>query len=146
MEKDYIVRLRYAKCSMGTMENKLNCPLDHGIVFGEEEQPILNANDHISQEHIINFGTCTSPTNPGGGVKEFFKNPLKFITNGISGLFGSKKCECVPKTVLPWVNVKEDHVIEGAPALTSESKLACFYGGIISISPLPDSETEAIPK
>ncbi len=27
----------------------------------------------------------------------------------------------------------EENIIEGAPALTTESKLACFYGGVISI-------------
>lgn len=104
MELEYIMRLRYAKCTMGSMENKLNCPLDHGIVYSEEEQPVLNANDHVPMSNIVNFGTCTTLGGP-----------------------------CVPNTLLPWINGKDDLVIEGAPILTSKSMLACFLGGIITI-------------
>ncbi len=40
---------------------------------------------------------------------------------------------CKPMTVTPWINVDEDYFIDGAPALTIESTLPCYYGGIITI-------------
>ena len=33
----------------------------------------------------------------------------------------------------PWEFVNEKSIVDGAPALMIESKLACRYGGIISI-------------
>lgn len=42
-----------------------------------------------------------------------------------------RKCEL--DTPLPWIFVNEDHMIEGAPALTVESQCTCRYGGIIYI-------------
>lgn len=46
-------RLIYAKCDKGSMENKLNLPKDHGVVYGEPEFPLMNANDHVPKKHMI---------------------------------------------------------------------------------------------
>ena len=56
------------KCTMGTKTNYLNVDYDHGVLYGEE--PLMNANDHVSGKHVIHFGNCTSQKNPGNnGMK-----------------------------------------------------------------------------
>lgn len=117
----YITRLCEGQCTMGTMKNYLNLPTDHGIIFNDEDHPLMNANDHMPNQHVIHFGRCSSPLNPGNW------KPIPI------------NCKCMPMTFMPWVEMKKDHIIEGAPALTDKSKLMCFYGGIITIVP-PDEQ------
>lgn len=137
-EHQYITRLVSLKCSMGTMTNPLNVKMDHGVIWEQESDkfPIMNANDHISGENVIHFGRCQSDKNP----HNFFdiENALMFVFCPASVLIrklsGCNGCKCEPKIVSPWVNTSMRHMVEGAPALTSESKLACYYGGIITIT------------
>ena len=41
---------------------------------------------------------------------------------------------CVPATPRAWRFCNEDYLIDGAPALTTDSMCVCTLGGIISIS------------
>ena len=65
-KKQYATRLMRIRCTCGTKENYINIPTDHGVVAGEDQQPLLNANDHIGGEggNIIHFGKCHSEHNP----------------------------------------------------------------------------------
>ena len=67
-KKQYVYRLMKAKCSCGDQkfEQNLNLPLDHGVIYQDAEHPLMNANDHVSGEHILTFGRCKSTSNPGG--------------------------------------------------------------------------------
>lgn len=137
-EHQYVTRLISVKCSMGTMANPLNVKTDHGLIWDQESDkfPVMNANDHISGENVIHFGRCKSDKNPGN------KLDLENIVMGIlcpasvliRKLTGCDGCKCEPKTLVPWTNTSTKHMVEGAPALTVDSNLACYYGGIISIS------------
>ena len=133
-KKQYVYRLMKAKCSCGDQkfEQYLNLTKDHGVTYHDNEYPLMNANDHIAGENILTFGRCTSITNPGGTIAEGIAN---IIVPGIGGalLQTAIGCKCEPMTITPWINVDEDYFIDGAPALTVESVLPCYYGGIISI-------------
>lgn len=141
-KKQYVYRLMKCKCSCSAgaslfnndeFYQNLNLPKDHGILFSDMEHPLMNANDHVSigddsTKNIFTFGRCKSQKNPGGFganlIMPFFGPMILKATAGV---------KCDPMTLTPWLLVDEDYFVGGAPALTIESKLACYYGGIITI-------------
>ena len=133
-KKQYVYRLMKAECSCGSkdFQQYLNLPEDHGITFSTEDQPLMNASDHVANENILQFGRCTSLTNPNGLVGTAIMGGL---IGPLGALFARKVAgvKCEPMTLVPWINVDEDYFIDGVPALTIESKLPCYYGGTISI-------------
>ena len=142
----YVTRLMKAKCNFGSMSQYLNLPLDHGVWFQSPDTPIMNANDHEPDKHILHFGRCTSSKNPGNTInlEEMIINAL-FPFGGFLGskllkkLLNCEGCKCKPMTITPWKETDDDYYIDGAPAVTVESTLQCYYGGSITI----DTETEA---
>lgn len=146
--KKYVVYGMKAKCSEGTMENFISTKTGHGIVF--QGQPVLNANDHVEGINLTHFGDCNSKEiyeqarkeadekfQAGEGDGFFMKAAKKRAKRAVKAVAFMKehlmfnKCEL--DTPLPWVFTSEDHMIDGAPALTLESQCACRYGGIITI-------------
>ncbi|MDE6054056.1 MAG: DUF4280 domain-containing protein, partial [Lachnospiraceae bacterium] len=71
--------------------------------------------------------------------KTVAKNVTKAAVT-IQGCFGVNKCQL--DTPLPWRSCNEEHMIDGAPALTVGSICPCKFGGIISIIETPDPEAE----
>lgn len=142
-KKQYVYRLMKAQCSCGDSDFKqyLNLPQDHGVLFQDAEFPLMNANDHTANEHILTFGRCKSVNNPGGAVAEAIANvAIPFVGGAL--LQTAIGCKCEPMTIVPWLNVDENYYIDGAPALTLESELPCYYGGVIKIV-LEKAEDEA---
>lgn len=152
----YITRLMRIRCSMGTMDNYINVGTDHGVLAGAEQQPVLNANDH-TKENIIHCGNCESDQNP----ERMFRKGLVSGLMGPAGLLlgelitdtlediGIMTCKCKPNTPVPWIFTNESNILEGAPALTMDSKIACRYGGVIGFVPLdqyPPEEPEAMAE
>ncbi len=133
-KEQYVYRLMKAKCSCGDKDftQYLNVPKDHGVLFHDSEYPLMNANDHVANENILTFGRCKSISNPGGAVAEGLANAIIPFVGGtlLQTLIG---CKCEPMTLVPWIKVDEDYFIDGAPALTLESRLPCYYGGVIEI-------------
>ncbi len=107
------------KCTCGSMENYLTTEKGHGALLGA--LPLMNANDHVIDTNITHFGECDILT------KKAFGFP--------------KKCKAILPT--PWINVNKSCLIEGAPALTMDSVLACYHGGVISIASLPPEPEES---
>lgn len=105
MGKAYVTHGMKARCTSGTMSNYLNTQNGHGVVY--KGQPLLNANDHIPGVNFSGFGNCAN-------------------------LQGMK---CVPATPLAWQFCNTKHLLDGAPALTTDSKCMCLLGGVISIEP-----------
>lgn len=143
----YVTRLMKAKCSFGSMSQYLNLPLDHGVWFQSSETPIMNANDHEPDKHILHFGRCTSSMNPSNAIS--LENTILGALVPFGGFLGSsllKKilgcegCKCKPMTITPWKDVDEDYYIDGAPAITVDSTLQCYYGGSITIDTESDVE------
>lgn len=146
-EKAYIVRAMKAKCDCGTMENYLNVVNGHGVYYKGE--PLLNANDHYKDENLSHFGDCNSKkvyedakkqadekykAEEGDGFFESIGKGIgKFFTKAAITAKSLMFNKCDLQTPTPWIFTNEEHVIDGAPALTIESKCACLYGGVITI-------------
>lgn len=144
----YITRGMKAMCDCGTAPkgNYLNIVVDHGVVVGPEQQPLLNANDHTT-DTVIGFGNCKSGTNPKiqlqKGVMSFLLggNPLALVVTAVTGKgmgdiladIGLISCPCEPDTPQVWQNCDEEHILDGAPVLTKDSFLSCRNGGTITI-------------
>lgn len=143
---NYVTRLVMAECSMGTMSNYLNLPEDHGILFKDQDHPIMNANDHEGGEekNVVHFGRCNSKANPGNqfSLGNAIMGALIPGSTLIKKALGCSGCKCVPMTLQPWIENKKDHMVEGAPCLTDKSTLVCYYGGIISIVPPEEQEED----
>lgn len=146
----YITRLMRIRCDKGTMDNYINVDRDHGVLAGGDLQPVLNANDH-TKKNIIHCGKCRSDGNP----ERMIRKDMVISGLTISGAFlfaesladfledtGIITCKCRPNTPRPWIFTNEDNILEGAPALTMKSKLACRYGGVISFVPLDEYPPE----
>lgn len=144
-EPRYITRLMKMECDMGTVKNYINVDKDHGVLAGGncDAQPVMNANDHTSK-HVIHFGKCKSESNPERAFREMLIKALlgpagAFLTGPMLDKLeelGILTYQCKPNTPQPWIDTNEDCIIEGAPALTMDSQLACRYGGRITFAPL----------
>lgn len=148
---EFVRRLMMAECDKGDKKalksQYLNLPKDHGVYFQDTEQPLMNANDHVSNDHILQFGRCTSELNPKNmaskAIDDIVSNPLvkmvcpmANIVDGVMALrdkLGGGNCKCVPKTVKVWEETNEGNCMDGADGILNTSKLACCYGGIITI-------------
>ena len=148
---EFVRRLMMAECDKGdkkALESQyLNLPKDHGVYFQDTEQPLMNANDHVSNDHILQFGRCTSELNPKNmaskAIDDIVSNPLvkmvcpmANIVDGVMALrdkLGGGNCKCVPKTVKVWEETNEGNCMDGADGILNTSRLACCYGGIITI-------------
>lgn len=129
-KEQYVCRLMKAKCSCGDKDfsQYLNLKKDHGVLFNDNDHPLMNANDHVSGENIYTFGRCKSRCNPHGTLGSALLGPVGIIGKSLIG------CKCEPLTPFPWVQVDENYYIDGAPALTINSVLHCAYGGEITIT------------
>ena len=103
MGKDYVVRGMQLRCTSGSAPGKITTSTGHGVLYKGE--PLLNANDHIPMVNLPGFGNCLN----------------------LQG------CKCMTATTLAWMNCSTNHLIDGAPALTTSSKCICLLGGVISI-------------
>lgn len=145
--KKYVVYGMKAECSQGTMQNYLTTDTGHGIIY--QGNPLLNANDHEPQVNLTHFGDCKSRVIYEEAKRQadekykadaddgFFAKAGKLIAKTAAKAvvdiqsLGCHKCEL--DTPLPWIFCNDEHMINGAPALTMESQCACRYGGIIRI-------------
>lgn len=155
--KKYVLHGMYAECSMGTMKNYLNTDVGHGVVY--QGQPLLNANDHTPQINLTHFGDCNSKMIYEEAKKQadekykaeagdnFFERAGKALAKNVTkAVVTVQECFAVNKcqldTPLPWRFCNEEHMVDGAPALTMDSVCPCKFGGIISIVEVPDPEPE----
>lgn len=152
-KKDYVVYGMRAKCSEGTMENYISTDVGHGVTY--QGQPLLNANDHTKQVNLTHFGDCNSKKIYEEAKKQadekykadaddgFFAKAGKWVAKTVTKMAINvqehlmfHKCEL--DTPLPWMFCNEEHMIDGAPALTMESQCPCRRGGVITIVPVEE--------
>lgn len=153
--KKYVTHGMYAECSMGTMKNYLNTDVGHGVVY--QGQPLLNANDHAPQINLTHFGDCNSKMIYEEAKKQLDEkykaeegdNFLERAGKAIAGSVAKAAVtaqeyltvnKCQLDTPLPWRFCNEEHMIDGAPALTMDSVCPCKFGGIISIVDMTETE------
>ena len=81
--------------------------------------PLANIMDYKPVANIATFGMCNSPSNPATK-----RPPPVFFTPG----------PCVPATTAPWAPGSPTTLVDNLPALDSNSKLMCTWGGVIQIT------------
>ena len=87
--------------------------------------------DYKPGANIATFGMCKTMSNPVVAASTAAK---KVFT----------PMPCVPATATPWVPGSPTVLINNVPALSSISKCACSYGGVISITS-PGQVTVQVP-
>lgn len=141
-EKAFQTRLCTAQCQYGSIKDQyINIPKDHGVYFQDTDHPLLNANDHVADKHILQFGRCTSKANPKNVTGDVASSiiPVLGLAKLLKSLMKCEGCICSPKTLTAWQNTnKKDH-LDGVDGITDESKVMCFYGGIITINEVDES-------
>lgn len=114
----YVVRGAKMKCNKGTNAKRINLPISHGSY--SNGNPIMNESDNVVGENISCFGICKGDCPSTENITLTKKNG-KTITG--------KTCQV--KILKEWMNTKEDTLVDGEPALTTDSILICAYGGQI---------------
>jgi len=94
--------------------------------------PAANIMDHAPLVNIPTFGMCTSLANP----------TVAAATSAAMGVL--TPMPCVPVTPTPWAPGSPTVLVGNMPALNNSSKLACMWGGVISII-APGQVTEQVP-
>ncbi len=118
MATAYVVRGAKMKCDKGTHKKRINLPTSHGTY--SNGNPLMNKNDNVVGENISDFGICKGSCPSSGDITLRKEN---------GGSVTGKKC--MVKILKEWTNTKDDSLVNGVPALTTDSILICAYGGII---------------
>jgi hypothetical protein len=106
------------QCSFGVAPSALMVlPLNRTLT----STPDANIMDHAPMVNILPFGMCNSPSNP----------TVAAATAAALGVL--TPMPCVPVTPAPWVPGAPTVLIANMPALDSNSKLMCAWGGVIQI-------------
>lgn len=81
---------------------------------------LANTEDFKPMVNIKSFGKCSCRANPAVAA-------ATAANNGVL-----TPMPCVPDTTIPWINAKENTIVDGAPALLTTSFNMCIWGGKIS--------------
>ena len=133
-ENQFVYRLMTAKCSYGSMSHPLNVAESgggHGVLFGPEAQPLLNANDWRPGVNVIHFGDCTPRAQDMDTGQAIEKTGFSKFISGVVEFFTAQKCS--PMIDQVWYGAEKKYAIDGAPVLLVKSMLFCKRGGIITI-------------
>ena len=94
--------------------------------------PDANIMDNKPMVNILPFGTCSSMSNP-------------VVAAATAAALGAlTPMPCIPSIPAPWAPGSPTVLIANMPALNSDSKLMCAYGGVIQITN-PGQTTVMIP-
>jgi len=117
------------QCSFGAAPSSLVVLPVHKVLTGA---PAANIMDNKPIVNIPPFAMCSSPANP------------TVIAATAAALGVLTPMPCVPATTAPWVPGAPTVLLNGMPALDSNSKLMCMWGGVIQIS-VPGQTTVMVP-
>src|SRR5271166_3174857 len=106
------------QCSMGMAPSSLVVLPVNRVNTGE--QPDANIMDGEPLVNIMPFGMCMSPANPA----------VAAATTAALGVL--TPMPCIPVTPAPWTPGAPTDLIGNMPALDSNSKLMCTWGGVRS--------------
>lgn len=84
-------------------------------------QLIAKITDMVPMANIAPFGMCSAPSNPA----------VIAATSAASGVF--TPAPCIPATAAPWTPGSAKVMVGGVPAVTSTCRLACTWGGQVSV-------------
>ena len=85
-------------------------------------RPKANIMDFVPITNIASFGMCSAPTNP----------TVIAATAAAMGVF--TPMPCIPAIVSPWIPGYPQVLVQGMPALTSDSRNMCMWLGQISFT------------
>ena len=105
------------QCSFGLAPSSLVVLPTNRVLTNQV--PDANIMDHNPMVNIMPFGMCTSIANPA--VAAATAAALGVLT----------PMPCIPNTPAPWVPGEPTILLGNAPALDSNSKLMCIWGGVI---------------
>lgn len=88
--------------------------------------------DNVPFVNLATFGMCSSAANP----------TVAAATAAAMGVL--TPMPCIPVFPAPWVPGSPTVLIGGKPALTTDSKLMCAYGGVVSMT-APAQMTTLVP-
>src|ERR1700691_1522195 len=107
------------QCSFGVAPSSLIVLPVNRVLTGT---PAANIMDNKPIVNIPPFGMCSSPANP----------MVAAATAAALGVL--TPMPCVPVTAAPWAPGAPTVLIANMPALDSNSKLICNWGGVIQIN------------
>lgn len=107
------------KCSMGMTPAPLVVTPRTKTING---MPVANILDNKPMVNIPTFGMCRSIANP----------TVASATSAACGVL--TPMPCIPNTVAPWAPGNPQVLTQGAPTLTTTSKLMCMWGGVIDLT------------
>jgi hypothetical protein len=116
-------------CSFGAAPSTLIVLPENKTLTGT---PAANIMDNMPIVNIPPFGVCSSPANP----------TVAAATAAALGVL--TPMPCLPMTAAPWAPGAATVLIANMPALDSDSKLLCNWGGVIQIS-APGQTTVMVP-
>lgn len=88
----------------------------------DEGAPMANIGDNVPMVNITPFGLCNSLANPITASQ----------TAAAAGVLTPGTC--TPAPLAPWFPGSPTVLVGGMPALDTNSKCACAYGGVISVT------------
>lgn len=106
-------------CSFGVVPSILNILPAARVMSSMALASIM---DQVPLVNIMPFGMCNSLANP----------MVAAATAAALGVL--TPMPCIPVTAAPWVPGCPTALVGGKPALTSDSKLICNWGGVIQIT------------
>ncbi|WP_411680965.1 DUF4280 domain-containing protein [Clostridium thailandense] len=118
MDKIYVVDGATLQCSFGSEESIFK--VSPGREAYTNGQLQANTGDFKPMVNIMTFKKCSSPSNPAPVIGADDKGRPQKI--------------CTPVITMPWINGKENTLIEGCPALLDNSTTMCMWCGKITIS------------
>lgn len=118
MADSYVCSKAKIRCSFGDKISTLTVFPERTIWLTGEPQ--ANISDHISMRNIAPFGKCHTTSYPATGS----------ATAAAHGKL--TPMPCIPGTHFPWLNGKNDVILQGQPALLMSSCCKCIYGGTIT--------------
>lgn len=120
MADSYVTSGATLRCSCGDKRSELTVSPNR-TVFLTGLPPMANISDHVSLLNIHPFGRCHTTKYPATGS----------ATAANHGHL--TPMPCVPGTITPWKNGKDDYIARGCPALLKSSYCKCMWGGTITI-------------
>ncbi len=115
----FVVMGATMQCTFGVAPAVLSVIRPTVLIGGKPAATIM---DFAPMANIPTFGMCSAPSNPA----------VIAATSAALGVF--TPAPCVPVTVAPWVPPNPKVLIQNQPALMSNCKCMCAWGGSISIT------------
>ncbi|HWI79813.1 MAG TPA: DUF4280 domain-containing protein [Ramlibacter sp.] len=117
------------QCSFGVAPSALAVLPVNRVMTGA---PAANIMDHVPMVNVMPFGMCNSPANP----------MVAAATAAALGVL--TPMPCIPATAAPWMPGAPTVMLANMPALNSDSKLMCNWGGVIQVL-VPGQFTVMVP-